>query len=136
MQRGPCPRPFRAAPAQALRARRVPSCALLPPLDERRPSGGANSTTIAELRAYANVRAPGFQLVALDVAAGEREQAVPRRSFMRWRRSALRFGPVVADADVHRERRVEVVGAAHLGADEIAYLRHLHVGHLEQQLVV
>src|SRR5262249_13051983 len=52
------------------------------------------------------------------------------------RPSALRFGPVVARADVDRQRRVEVVRAAHLGAYEIAHLRELGVGHLEQQLVV
>src|SRR5206468_10228874 len=48
----------------------------------------------------------------------------------------LRFGPVVADADVDGERRVERIGADHLGADELAHSGDLGVGHLEQELVV
>ena len=51
-------------------------------------------------------------------------------------RSALRFVPVVADADVDGQRRVERIGAAHLLADEIAHGRSLHLGDLEQELVV
>ena len=40
--------------------------------------------------------------------------------------------PVVADADVDRQRRVEVVGTAHLGPHELAHLRDLGLGDLEQ----
>src|SRR3954451_15556105 len=106
------------------------------------PSGRAPTLRWREL--YDDSRAPGrCQRASNELPArcarhrGRRARAGHSApGFMRWRRSALRFRPVVADADVHRERRVEVVGAAHLGADEIAYLRNLHVGHLEQQLVV
>src|SRR3954463_11132355 len=49
--------------------------------------------------------------------------------------SALRLSPVVADPDVDGERRIEVGGAAHLGADEVAHLRHLGLGELQQELV-
>ena len=48
----------------------------------------------------------------------------------------LRLGPVVADAHVDRERRIQRVRADHLLADEVAHRGHLGLGHLEQQLVV
>ena len=45
-------------------------------------------------------------------------------------------GPVLADADVDRERRVEVVRAAHLLLHDRPDVAHLGLGRLEQQLVV
>src|SRR5438128_2155101 len=48
----------------------------------------------------------------------------------------LGLGPVLADADVDGEGRVERIRAAHLLSDEVAYLARLGLGHLEQQLVV
>src|SRR5581483_7325784 len=51
-------------------------------------------------------------------------------------RLALRVGPVLADADVDRERRVELVGADHLRAHELLHRAHLGVRHFEEQLVV
>src|SRR3954469_18842677 len=49
---------------------------------------------------------------------------------------ALCLGPVVAEPDVHRERRIERIGAAHLLADELAHRTDLGLRHLEEQLVV
>ena len=49
---------------------------------------------------------------------------------------ALRLAPVVAGADVDGQRRVELVGGAHLLADELFHRRQLRVRHLQQQLVV
>ena len=51
-------------------------------------------------------------------------------------RPRLRLGPVVAEADVHGQRRIERVGAYHLLAHELADGGHLRIGNLEQQLVV
>src|ERR671914_188933 len=48
----------------------------------------------------------------------------------------LRFVPILADTDVHSQRRIEVVGAAHLRAHELACVRDLGLGNLEQELVV
>src|SRR3954469_11392193 len=50
--------------------------------------------------------------------------------------SILCFCPVLADADVHCERRVEVVRAHHLRPDELLDVLCLRVRHLEQELVV
>src|SRR5919108_5221365 len=49
---------------------------------------------------------------------------------------ALGFVPVVADPDVDGERRIEAVGAAHLGADELTHGAELCLRYLEQELVV
>src|SRR5438270_4572644 len=51
-------------------------------------------------------------------------------------RSILRFAPVVADTDVHCERRVEWIRASHLLAHEFLDGAELGVGDFEQQLVV
>src|SRR4051812_25493715 len=48
----------------------------------------------------------------------------------------LRLKPVPADADVHTERRVEVIGGCHFAADYVAGALGLALRTLEQQLVV
>src|SRR5262245_10807045 len=50
--------------------------------------------------------------------------------------SVLRVGPGVADADLHRERRVERVRAHHLLADEVPDGARLDLGDLQEELVV
>ena len=68
---------------------------------------------------------------------GSRE--IPRGGLLRSLPS-LRLGlcvrPIVAHADVDRERRIERVRPHHLLADELAHLRHFGLRNLEQELVV
>src|SRR3982751_4126637 len=50
--------------------------------------------------------------------------------------SVFCLGPVVADTDVHGQRRIEIIRADHLAAHDLLHLLHLRVRHLQQQLVV
>ncbi len=52
------------------------------------------------------------------------------------RASVLRFPPILADADVDGERRIQRIRAGHLVAHELLHRPELRVRHLEQQLVV
>src|SRR5947209_20039621 len=64
-------------------------------------------------------------------ANAESSSATPRAT-----RASLRCQPVVADADVDGQRRIELVGARHLALDDLRRLLDLRLGRLEQQLVV
>src|SRR5258705_1826803 len=62
--------------------------------------------------------------------------AAPPGTRSSWRAELLGVEPVLADADVDLERRIELVGGAHLAPHQLGRAPHLPRRALEQQLVV